>query len=158
MHLATLHHLDFLYSENYSASFPSLLPQLFTTEIFHRKTSSDNSWYIIKWAACRGWSNSPLTVMSWCLPADRDEVFSLHADAPSSRLLRCQTHSHCRLNAPRLHPAAAPGPLWDPWPGQVPSLPSCVLQIPALLCGELLMLLLEEENREVASIRKVSGK
>lgn len=91
------------------------------------------------------------------LPADRDEVFSLHADAPSRRLLRCQTHSHCCLNAPCLHPAAAPGPLWDPWPGQVPSLPSCVLQIPALLYGKPQMLPLEE-NREVASIRKVCSK
>lgn len=96
------------------------------------------------WAACRAgtlladacrqgrwWS-------SWCLtvPANSDEVLSLHADAPSRRLFRCQTHSHCCVNAARLHPAAAPGPLRDPCPGQDPSLrgPS-VLQTPAVLCG-----------------------
>lgn len=98
---------------------------------------------------CREYS---LSTVSWCIPANRDEVFSLHADAPSRRLFRCQTHSHCCLNAARLHPAAAPGPLRDPCPGQDPSLPSCVLQTPAVLCGEPRMLLLEEEeDRKAAS-------
>lgn len=69
-----------------------------------------------------------------CVPANRDEVFSLHAEAPSRRLFRCQTHSHCFLKAARLHPAAAPGPLRDPCPGQDPSLRGpCVLQIPTVL-------------------------
>lgn len=76
------------------------------------------------------------SMVSWCIPADRDEVFSLHADAPSRRLFRCQTHSHCCLNTARLHPAAAPGPLRDSCPGQDLSLRGpWVLQTPAVLCG-----------------------
>lgn len=87
------------------------------------------------------------------IPADRDEVFSLHADAPDRRPFRCQTHSHCFPDAARLHPAAAPGPLRDPCPGQDPSLRgSCVLHTPAVLCGEprmLLLLLLEDKTTSV---------
>lgn len=77
-----------------------------------------------------------MSTVSWCkpVPANHDQVFSLHADAPRRGLFRCQTHSHCCLNAARLHPAAAPGPLRDPCPGQDPSLRGpCVLQTPAVL-------------------------
>lgn len=81
-------------------------------------------------------AQAALRPVSWCLPADRDEVLPLHADAPSRRLLRCQTHSHCCVNAARLHPAAAAGPLRVPCPGQgPPSVRSCVRQTAAAAAG-----------------------
>ena len=121
--------LFILPSVHYSASIYFLI----TCSVFYilssyvRADPSALGWSI------RGWTQLGVVM---CVPADRDEVFSLHADAPGRRLFRCQTHSHCCLHAARLHPAAAPGPLRDPCPGQDPSLrgPS-VLQTPAVLCG-----------------------
>lgn len=87
---------------------------------------------ILNW----GWIQPVDGVVMLPLPANHDEVFSLHADAPGRGLFRWQTHSHCCLNAARLHPAAAPGPLRVPCPGQDPSLRGpCVLQTPPVLCG-----------------------
>lgn len=55
------------------------------------------------------WSYDVPTARFVCIviPANCDEIFSLHTDAPRRCPFRCQPHSHCCLNAARLHSAAA---------------------------------------------------
>lgn len=94
------------------------------------------------------------------IPANRDEVFSLHTDAPNRRLFRCQTHSHCCLDAARLHPAAAaPWPRRDPCPGQDLSLRWALCPTssrrPLLEPRTLLLLLLQDDRATGVKTDKV---